>query len=432
MSRKRGSSLVAAAFGLIVWACNGGSSESGTGTETGPGQPSTESDSDGGSSGGATSGGVSETATDSGGGSVSTGGSSVGGESESESGVGGLDMGGGSESDTAGQDPVCGNGVVEADELCDDGNSSDEDDCTILCAPPACDDGIISGDESGIDCGGSCPGCDPGDSCHSDEDCLTSGCSDTKCRYPVSCVDVLEQDPDAPDGEYTVDPDGEGGEEPFDLSCDMTTDGGGWIRLSLNHSQNLIVAENKETNPWHKCADDSAKHFDWIVEADVDADYSPGKFSFNKEDLEYKNPESMVVYSPAQLDLIRGLITEMHASTRMVAVISDDDNGGWDDGGVNGHEVYILGVADNWVLLTPKDNGECGFSVGWPQPNSQSAYYRWNHSAAESVVDGQTAAIDDDLGGLAPGDLLPYKVELDVESGGGVAFGWEKQVFLVR
>ena len=53
-------------------------------------------------------------------------------------------------------------------------------------------------------------------------------------------------------------------------------------------------------------------------------------------------------------------------------------------------------------------------------------------SVVESVVDSQTDAVDNDLGGLDPGDLIPYKVELDTQSGGGVAFGWEKRVFLVR
>ncbi|HFE45408.1 MAG TPA: hypothetical protein ENJ18_07920 [Nannocystis exedens] len=378
-------------------------------------------------------GGVST--TESGGSSVSTGGSSLGGDTEGDSGgdAGSLDMGlGESDSGTGGGDSLCGNGIVEGDEICDDGNIVDSDACTTLCAPPSCDDGIISGDEYGIDCGGSCRACALGDSCHSDEDCLTGSCSDNRCVYPESCVDVLELNPDAPDGEYTVDPDGQGGEDPFDLSCDMKTDGGGWIRLSLNHSQNLIVAEHSETNPWHKCADDSAKHFEWIAEENIDADYSPGEYSTNEEDLEYKNPESMAVYSPSQLDLIRGLISEMHASTRMVAVVSDDDHGGWENGKTLGHEVYILGMANNWVLLTPKENGQCGHSVGWPWPGTQSAYYRWNHSAVESVVDGQTDAVDNDLGGLDPGDLIPYKVELDTQSGGGVAFGWEKQVFLVR
>jgi cysteine-rich repeat protein len=39
---------------------------------------------------------------------------------------------------------VCGNGEVEADEECDDGNDVDEDGCTNACALPVCGDGIVT------------------------------------------------------------------------------------------------------------------------------------------------------------------------------------------------------------------------------------------------------------------------------------------------
>jgi len=49
--------------------------------------------------------------------------------------------------------PVCGNGVVEGDEECDDGNTNNDDacrnDCT-LCPPPpepVCGNGVVEGDE---------------------------------------------------------------------------------------------------------------------------------------------------------------------------------------------------------------------------------------------------------------------------------------------
>jgi cysteine-rich repeat protein len=42
------------------------------------------------------------------------------------------------------QDPVCGNGVVELGELCDDGNFLGGDGCSASCLPePACGNGII-------------------------------------------------------------------------------------------------------------------------------------------------------------------------------------------------------------------------------------------------------------------------------------------------
>ena len=45
---------------------------------------------------------------------------------------------------------------------------------------------------------------------------------------PATCSAVLSSDPSATDGVYTIDPDGTGGNDPFDVFCDMSTDGGGW------------------------------------------------------------------------------------------------------------------------------------------------------------------------------------------------------------
>ncbi|WP_025006758.1 fibrinogen-like YCDxxxxGGGW domain-containing protein [Marinilabilia salmonicolor] len=42
-----------------------------------------------------------------------------------------------------------------------------------------------------------------------------------------SCKEIKVANPEAVDGIYTIDPDGEGGSDPFECYCDMTTDGGG-------------------------------------------------------------------------------------------------------------------------------------------------------------------------------------------------------------
>lgn len=44
----------------------------------------------------------------------------------------------------------------------------------------------------------------------------------------LTCKDIKTNDPLAIDGIYTIDPDGDGGNAPFDAYCDMTTNGGGW------------------------------------------------------------------------------------------------------------------------------------------------------------------------------------------------------------
>lgn len=131
---------------------------------------------------------------------------------------------------TAPAEPVCGNGYVEAGEACDDGNVDDLDACTAMCALPACDDELLDGVESDVDCGGPvCVPCADGAQCASGADCASEHCAEGVCRRPRSCQEIKQADPDAPDGVYTVDPDGGG--PAFQVFCDMTTDGGGWMMV---------------------------------------------------------------------------------------------------------------------------------------------------------------------------------------------------------
>jgi len=55
--------------------------------------------------------------------------------------------------------PTCGDGTRNTGEECDDGNDIDIDGCSNSCILPTCSDGTKNGDETGIDCGGSCSAC---------------------------------------------------------------------------------------------------------------------------------------------------------------------------------------------------------------------------------------------------------------------------------
>ena len=103
-----------------------------------------------------------------------------------------------------------------------DGDCDDSDTAYNPGATPGCDgedydcDGDVDNDGDGdgqadMSCGG--------------EDCDDSDSSRVSC---TTCAELLSMDSTLTSGSYTIDPDGNG---DLDVSCDMSTDGGGWTLM---------------------------------------------------------------------------------------------------------------------------------------------------------------------------------------------------------
>lgn len=94
-----------------------------------------------------------------------------------------------SSSSSGEQGPICGDGVVEGDELCDDGNAQDEDGCVSTCVPAACGDGhVFAGvedcDDGNVESADGCPsGCEIPDACD-------VGDADTNAPWVVCSADA--------------------------------------------------------------------------------------------------------------------------------------------------------------------------------------------------------------------------------------------------
>jgi cysteine-rich repeat protein len=80
--------------------------------------------------------------------------------------------------------PYCGDGIKDAGESCDDGNSVDNDSCSNACAGSLCGNGVKNGPEQ----------CDDGNT--TSGDCCSSGCTfestATVCRAAAGVCDVAE------------------------------------------------------------------------------------------------------------------------------------------------------------------------------------------------------------------------------------------------
>ena len=262
--------------------------------------------------------------------------------------------------------------------------------------------------------------------------------------FPRSCVQILADRPESGTGVYTVDPAGTG--QAFDVVCDMTTEGGGWFKLTLadpgrpstSSWKGVLMAES-ETTPWAKCDDDGAQFYDGAEETTPFVTFGMGTVGIRPiagsgdttVKLRYARPDTGQVYTAEQMDALRTQVDQLSTASRIVATTADDD-GAVDEDLANGHEVFAYDAGGVEMLLTPGEDGDCGPAEEGLE-NSRTGFRLWTTAAHQSSISGDVTGLPGPLPDLPGSFALPTHVRLVVESGGGgCSFGYERRQILVK
>ncbi|MFT5454914.1 MAG: hypothetical protein ACI9K2_001392 [Myxococcota bacterium] len=214
-----------------------------------------------------------------------------------------------------------------------------------------------------------------------------------------TCLDIKGSFPASLDGVYWIDPSGGDTSDAFQVECDMSTDGGGWIVLTTQKPEGYFDLSYSVDNNANKFGYDG-----YTVESD--ATYVHDSFTTDDGcpfvvDLVYASDS--VELDGEQLEDLRGRLTELNEGTRLVAGDCDSD------GNEPGWEAYAIAADGTEVQLT---TGTAGNAV-------------W-------VMD-----VYADVGDLAIDYLLPAQFRLSddrpgCDNGGAALAGWGSGRILVR
>jgi alpha-tubulin suppressor-like RCC1 family protein len=226
-------------------------------------------------------------------------------------------------------------------------------------------------------------------------------------NHPRSCSQVYALSDNPSTGTYTIDPDGSGGVNPFDVRCVMNGKGG-WTKIQLsNVGSDHIFAFSSADKGGRGEAFAAYDHLDG----------SSGYSNEGNRELDYFNPATGTDFSEAQEEALQKNMKVISRQTKIVGQSSDDDGNTGND-----HDVFLENVyGDEWNIQQGSvDNSN---NIGWwiyhdtESGTSISSQSSINGDPAEKIPDGNY--------------VMPDDVRGDSNSGGGASFGYEKEYALV-
>ena len=219
----------------------------------------------------------------------------------------------------------------------------------------------------------------------------------TESSYYRSCREILDQGGSIGDGLYWVDPDGTGGETPFQVQCDMTTNEGGWIQLKPTnspHGTGLYMCSYSTTNHATKCGIST-----WPINPNTAyGTIFPGTYDYlcqRFHDWVYESGTGNTLTSDQIYALSQLNFTEKNFNIKSSSC--DDDSGVYPSGHWNGYKDY---TSDTFH--------------------------------ANDCTTGNDSICDSTIGDIFETYPLPVTVCCSINSGGGVYTGFDQETLLVR
>ncbi|HEY8376608.1 MAG TPA: fibrinogen-like YCDxxxxGGGW domain-containing protein [Nannocystis sp.] len=269
---------------------------------------------------------------------------------------------------STGVEGVCGDGVVDVGEECDDGPANAPDAaCTPECTIAACGDGYVYPED---------------EDCEDGNGDIHDGC--VECIIPYTCEEIRFLVPMAMSGPYKIDVDGPGPGQPIPAFCDMVTLGGGWT----------VIERSPRDQPIGHAL---------FIDAPVGAPEDP-QFRFDRATMELLAGNSEDVYIGCGADYLLTSVDFLFAGEDLGQSCSNFGPVEYKEAVVKGHK--LQGV---WLCtgFTGDADNECAPGAWHIDESEQflcdASNFPWNDMMPISSESADLFAVDaDTLDGMPP------------------------------